>query len=202
MRSATSIGIVLDEVHAVPVATLRAQLAAAAAVPGGAVAPHVTLAVTSGIAPGRVDAVLSAVAADFQPFTVRIRGAGIVHHEGDWPVVYLQVVRSPALDALHRALIDGLGPTFVDGHYRPDRWIPHVTVWSGPIVASSLEIVTDRIAGVSWNMPVADVSRLGTVGVDVTFGLGTGEVVELFHPELDAVGRPLGWELEGGRSTR
>ena len=193
--AATTIGMVLDDVHAGMIAELRDDLAGAVGRASAPVSPHLTLAVVQGLGPEQLDLAISETARAVRPMTLRIRGVAVVRRHGDGPVVYLPVVRSPELDRCHRELVGRVGVVRIEGHYRPDTWIPHVTVWRGPLSVCSMEIVAAHLASITWTVRLAEVSRLGEVGVDRSFGLGTGEVVDLVDPALDAVGRPLGWEI-------
>jgi 2'-5' RNA ligase len=169
--SSTTIGTLLDGDHATRVRELRNALGAVAGCRPSPSEPHLTLAVVSGVGAEDIDTSVAEVATTVPPFLAQVRGVALVHRSGDRPVLYLPVVRSPHLDRLHTALVDRLEVAHLDGHYRADRWIPHVTVWSGPLVPASMAVIADRLATVSWSVPITDVSRFGRVGVERTVGL-------------------------------
>lgn len=90
--------------------------------------PHLTLFGFEGIEHPRVQRVLETFTERQGPVTLRGVGLGLFLKPS--PVVYLPVIRTPELDALHRALWDEVGP--LGGHrfrlYGPDHWIPHLTL--------------------------------------------------------------------------
>jgi 2'-5' RNA ligase len=71
---------------------------------------------------------LAAFASEYGPLRVRTAGLGIFTRER--AVLYMPVVRNPRLNAFHRELwraASGLGED-VFAYYRPERWIPHMTL--------------------------------------------------------------------------
>jgi 2'-5' RNA ligase len=202
--TATTIGIVLDEAHAQRIADLRGDLATAVDAVAPPVSPHLTIAVVQGLEPAAIDQAIADTVAIVRPFTVRVRGVAIVHRLGDGPVVYLPVVRTAELDRCHRELVRRIGPSRLEGHYRTDTWIPHVTVWRGPLSPASLEFVAERMAAITWSLPLRALSRFDDAGVRRTFRLGLDEdgFDVRFAAALDAVGRPLGWELPAQSRSR
>src|ERR1044071_6540498 len=57
------------------------------------------------------------------------------------PILYISVVRSPALSALHREIWDGVRQTVpgaVAHYYHPEEWAPHVTLAQGDIDSDKL----------------------------------------------------------------
>jgi 2'-5' RNA ligase len=195
--SATTIGMVLDEAHARAIADLRGDLATAIGEVAAPVSPHLTLAVVQGLEPRAMDRAIADTAAMVRPLSARVRGVAIVHRLGDGPVVYLPVVRTAELDRCHRELLRRLAPARIEGHYRADTWIPHVTVWRGPLSPASLELVAERMAAIAWSVPLTALSRLDDAGVRSSFRLGVDEdgLGPAVGTALDAVGRPLGWDL-------
>lgn len=90
--------------------------------------PHLTLFGFEGIDHPRVQRILESACEVHGP--VEVRGVGLGLFLTPAPVVYLPVIRTPQLDALHRALWEALG--HLGGHrfrlYGPDHWIPHMTL--------------------------------------------------------------------------
>ena len=71
---------------------------------------------------------LAAFAAEHGPLRVRTAGLGIFTKERT--VLYMPLVRNPRLNTFHRELwraASGLGDD-VFAYYRPERWIPHMTL--------------------------------------------------------------------------
>jgi hypothetical protein len=84
-------------------------------------------------------------------------------------VLYVPVVRSPALAALqahlNTAAVDAGGT--VDGYYRPGSWLPHVTVWRHA-TASSLGDAITVLAGsrpIAWSLRIDALAQLDATGV-------------------------------------
>ena len=124
----------LDADHAQAVAQLAVDLAAALSIPPEAAAcrsPHITLASYTGLEPAPVAAVLAPVAAAIEPFTVRAHGYGVFSGDADADLsLHVVVVRTRALDELHRRVHAALGAAGADqaGTTDPSVWSPHVTV--------------------------------------------------------------------------
>ena len=71
---------------------------------------------------------LRAFAAEHPPLRVRTAGLGLFTRERT--VLYMPLVRNPRLNAFHRSLwkaVSGHGED-VRPYYRPERWIPHITL--------------------------------------------------------------------------
>jgi hypothetical protein len=80
----------------------------------------------------RLRPILDGLIHDHGPFTVGTSGLGVF--TGARPVLFVPVVRSPELDALHGALWSRCTAAFGVGlpYYAPDAWVPHVTLAQGP----------------------------------------------------------------------
>jgi 2'-5' RNA ligase len=77
---------------------------------------------------------LRELAARTRPFRVRTAGLGIFTVAS--PILYISLVRSPALAELHRQVWDGVGqsaPSPVTHYYHPEEWAPHITLAQGDI---------------------------------------------------------------------
>jgi len=95
--------------------------------------PHFSYHVAAGYDVDRVGAVLDRAARKMSPLTVRTSGLGIF--TGGQPVVYVPVVRDSALTQFHASVwpvIDAHASATVD-YYRPDRWMPHITLSFGDV---------------------------------------------------------------------
>jgi 2'-5' RNA ligase len=86
---------------------------------------------------------LRELAARSRPFRVRTAGLGIFTVAN--PILYIPVIRSPALSALHGEIWRGVRqvvPGSVAHYYNPDEWAPHITLAQGDIDPDKLaEIV-------------------------------------------------------------
>lgn len=117
--------------------------------------PHLTYQVADDYDFTRLDAVLRALAPALAPVTVRTSGLGIF--AGPSPVLYLAVVRTPALDALHRAVWDAIGGAGagLSPYYTPgDAWMPHLTLAQFDLTPESLAAIVARLAfrSLAWDV--------------------------------------------------
>lgn len=109
-----------------------------------------------------LEQVLSQHAAVTAPLTLHTAGIGVFG--GAQPIVILQVVRAPALAALHAALWRDAtaAATGVSEHYHPDRWLPHITLAHGDIDADHLAEIF-RILGrrpFAWEIGIDNLSLM------------------------------------------
>jgi len=90
--------------------------------------PHVTLLGYSGLDQGRFRRELETRAEHLGPITLRTSGLGLFFQP--LPVIYLPVVRSRALNRLHREMwetVESLEGELSPIH-APDAWSPHLTL--------------------------------------------------------------------------
>ena len=118
--------------------------------------PHISYAVAGHFPPERVLPALEGVAARFAPLTLRLAGLGLF--TGPAPVLYLSVVREPALSALHAAVwqaLAGMGEE-EQQYYAPPTWMPHVTISFGDLSADSAAEAVRSLASreFAWNVPI------------------------------------------------
>ncbi len=90
--------------------------------------PHLTYQL-AGVAKRRalVD-VLATIAHTTPPFEARTTGLGVF--PGPNPVIYIPVLRSDALNALHRRIREATAPLCLktDRFSAPDSWLPHISL--------------------------------------------------------------------------
>jgi 2'-5' RNA ligase len=90
--------------------------------------PHFSLHVAGSYDVDVVREKLAAFAAEHPPLRVRTAGLGMFTRNQH--IVYIPVVRNPRLNDFHRDLwkvVSGRGDE-VAAYYRPERWIPHITL--------------------------------------------------------------------------
>ncbi|NLG96822.1 MAG: 2'-5' RNA ligase family protein [Chloroflexi bacterium] len=75
-----------------------------------------------------VEQILAEIASQTDPFIVYTAGLGIF--TGPQPVVYIALEKSEQLLQLSRKIWNSIRPFAVvpNGHYQPDRWVPHITL--------------------------------------------------------------------------
>jgi 2'-5' RNA ligase len=104
-------------------------------------------------------------AAQCSVFTVTTSGLGVF--TGAKPVLYVPIVRSPQLSALH-AQIWHLGQAHsISGqaYYHPDQWLPHITIAQGELEPAHLPAIL-RLWGersFQWTLAVNNLALLATV---------------------------------------
>lgn len=89
--------------------------------------PHFSMHMAQSYDPS-VEEKLQAFAAEHPPLRARTAGLGMFTREKI--VLYLPLVRNPRLNAFHRDLwkvVSGMGDE-VSPYYRPERWLPHITL--------------------------------------------------------------------------
>ncbi len=112
-------------------------------------APHISLAILSDLAPAaKIEkAVFGSVLNNWEPFDVVLASIGVF--PGVPPVVWIGPVATERLLARHASLYAALAPFPVEPHYRPDAWVPHVTLSKEGLssAAQAIGIVTSMWTG-------------------------------------------------------
>jgi len=112
--------------------------------------------------------ILEGLIRDHRPFTVGTSGLGVF--TGDRPVLFVPVVRSPELDALHGALWSRCTGAFGVGlpYYAPDAWVPHITLAQGPAAAERFPDVVRAMTRreFSWRLRVETLAVIEDGGED------------------------------------
>ncbi len=119
-------------------------------------------------------------AARYSPFDAQTAGLGIF--TGPQPVLFVTVVRTPALTGFQRELwsvISKSGSEILD-HYNPDRWVPHITIAQGDLrcdhVAEAVRILSER--NFHWQFTVDNLGLIYDAGTQqeqrYRFPLGHG----------------------------
>ncbi len=90
--------------------------------------PHLTYQI---VEPADLDVLKTAlrrITADMKTFTAHATGLGMF--PGESPVIYIPVLRSDALNALHHRVLDAAGPlcSRTDKFSEPALWLPHISL--------------------------------------------------------------------------
>ena len=90
--------------------------------------PHLTYQLAGVRKLGSLKKVLADVADATQPFPAFTTGLGVF--PGAQPVIYIPVLRSDALNALHRRILAATAPLCLrtDKFSGPDCWLPHISL--------------------------------------------------------------------------
>ena len=152
----------LDEQHAARVEGLWAGLEREFGLRGifSAPFPHFSYHVAERYDSALLEPLLDGVAAGMSAFTVRTDGLGVFPRPV--PVIFLPVVRSPALCRFHDELWPQVSATCAGNveYYHPERWIPHITLAYGDIPGGQLGDIL-RFLGthdLDWEIPVDNVA--------------------------------------------
>lgn len=142
--------------------------------------PHFSFHIAQSYDLDELDARLSDIASQTGAFRVRTTGLSVF--TGLEPVVFIPLVVSQTLLSLHQKLWDetsSLGER-VSGHYRPEYWVPHITLANRDVHTEGLACITRLYAARSflWEIEVsklAVICQKGSVGeIFRTFTLGEG----------------------------
>lgn len=90
--------------------------------------------------------IVRAIARQEKPLTIRVTGLGLF--TSSRPVVYLPVVRTAALSALHARIWERLSPISRKSspYYAPDYWVPHISLAYDDVTPGNLHCILDRLA--------------------------------------------------------
>ena len=90
--------------------------------------PHLTYQLAGTKKLDSLKEVLAEVAATTDTFPAFTTGLGVF--PGERPVIYIPVLRSDALNALHRRILAATAPLclLTDPFCTPDRWLPHISL--------------------------------------------------------------------------
>jgi 2'-5' RNA ligase len=124
--------------------------------------PHISLHVAAEYALDRVEAALSDLAARQRPIPARIGGLGVFM--GKEPVLTLTIVRSPAIEALHQRVweaVDGLAAGVLH-HYRPENWVPHITLAQGDLNATNVPRMVSALMNrqLDWELSIDNLTLM------------------------------------------
>jgi len=168
----------LDTEHYQAVESLWAELVTACGLRGVYVTPfpHFSYHVAADYDLPALEATLRDFARTQAPFRVTATGLGIF--TGAAPVVYVPVVRDPALTAFHQALWARLEAVARGGstYYAPGAWMPHITLVFGDATPARLPDVLRLLGGRSFNWDIA-VDNLALI-----YDSGAGQTVRMSFP--------------------
>jgi 2'-5' RNA ligase len=130
--------------------------------------PHFSLHMAASYPREELEDKLRAFAAEHPPLRVRTAGLGMFTKGRQ--VLYVPVVRNPRLNDFHRELwraVSGLGDD-VAAYYRPERWLPHITLALERIDQYNLGGVIHWLSDqkLDWVFDVSELSLLSSEGED------------------------------------
>ena len=132
--------------------------------------PHISYHVAAAYRDG-LHAELSLLSAGSSPFTIQTAGLGIF--TSPEPILYLTVVRDPALAALH-GIVWALGEIYGQRaitYYRPDLWVPHISLARVPAGNGNLPAIIAHLGhqDLNWQLPIDNFALLGDI--DAAIGM-------------------------------
>ncbi|MDZ7705198.1 MAG: 2'-5' RNA ligase family protein [Trueperaceae bacterium] len=160
----------LDDEHDERVRTLWAALEDNFGLQGiyGTPFPHFSYHGAEGYEQTYVRRLLEQVAHETEPFVVHTSGFGVF--TGPAPVLYLPVVRAPALATCHQALWAGLSSLAENPnvYYHPTYWVPHITLAYSDLTYELLPQVIRFLSeqDTNWDLEVANLSLAYVEGPD------------------------------------
>jgi hypothetical protein len=118
--------------------------------------PHFSWHGARGYDEQALDIMLEKIASQTRPFMVRTTGIGLF--TGSNLVIFISLVKNHSLAALHAQIWERtheLG-TQLNNHYRPENWMPHITLALDPLDEPSIACVLRSLAfkPFSWEIPV------------------------------------------------
>ena len=130
--------------------------------------PHFSYHVAEGYDVDLLESILRRCASHCTPFRVRTAGLGVFL--GDYPVLYVVVVRSPALSALQQRLwreLAGASAGTVE-FYHPERWMPHITLADGDVLKDHLPDIVRMLSAraFDWEIELNNLSLIYDTGTD------------------------------------
>jgi 2'-5' RNA ligase len=130
--------------------------------------PHFTYHVAEHYEVAQLEPVLQRFAARQPAFEVQTAGVGIF--TGANPTVHIPLVRNPQLTQFHQALWQEIGATGsgVIEYYRPERWLPHITLAHGDVDNVNLPHIIRFLSGHDyyWNIPVNNLTLVYSTGTE------------------------------------
>ncbi len=142
--------------------------------------PHFSYHVAAQYDVDRLESILRRLASQCATFRVRTAGLGVF--SGNHPVLYIAVVRSPALSALHRTLwqeLVGASAGAVE-YYHPEWWMPHITLANSKVLKDYLPEAVRMLSAraFDWEIEVTNLSFIYDTGttqeVRLRFDLPSG----------------------------
>lgn len=130
--------------------------------------PHFSYQVAEEYDLEQVEPLLRDVASRVAPFKIKTAGLGIFN--ATHPVLYVPVVRSPVLSALHETLWGALAchATNAPDYYHPALWMPHITLAHGDIDWAKLTELVRALGHrqFHWEVSVNNLSIIYDAGTE------------------------------------
>jgi 2'-5' RNA ligase len=128
--------------------------------------PHFSYQVASHYDVNQLTESLQHFATHHAPFIVHTTGLGLF--TGPSPVLYIPVVRSPKLTALHQALWQqslSAGSSILQ-YYSSDQWVPHITIGFGDLNSGNLPPIMHHLSTLdfAWEIVIDNIALIYDTG--------------------------------------
>lgn len=158
----------LDGMHRAQIEAIWAEFQAKFGVHGVSAVPepHFSFHVAEDYDFAQVETVLQTITQSITPFRVKTTGLGIF--TGAEPVLYIPVLLTPTLLALHQWLWDALTPLAIapNRYYHADAWKPHITLAHNDLdhdgIAQAVRLLSGR--SFAWEIAVNRLAILTSEG--------------------------------------
>jgi 2'-5' RNA ligase len=109
--------------------------------------PHVSFQVAQEYDRRALESALERLAEETSPIAIRTTGLGTF--DGPWPVVFVAVENDPSVREFHRRVWEVCGPLARGAfdYYRPDSWVPHITLAHGD-AHTSVPLSPEKVGGI------------------------------------------------------
>ncbi len=127
--------------------------------------PHISYHVAMGYDLPTLKTILSELARQVQPFTLRTNGLGLF--TGTNPVLYIPVLEDAPIISLHRQIWQDAQITKIAdaprAYYQPGEWRPHITLTEGDIDHHNLPDVIRLLSqhDFLWHIPINNLAIIG-----------------------------------------
>ena len=152
---------VLDEPWRERVEEIWGELAAVFGLPsvGAQRDPHVTYHVADSYHRDAVESAINTIASRTPAFDLETHGLGVFR--GEQAVLFLHVTPSPALGAVHAAILHAVEGIAVAPRefYAPETWVPHITLAAGGLREEQLSEIMALLGrrDYDWRMRATNV---------------------------------------------
>ena len=138
--------------------------------------PHFTWFSAETLEVERCSPILEILTQEASPFDVLTSGLDIF--EGEGPVMYLPVIKSPQLQKLHQAIWNQIMPygKGVNNFYSPEEWVPHITLALRDLTMKNLPCAKQSIVHETLEI----VTTVETISIVKSENQSTGETLAVF----------------------
>ncbi len=122
--------------------------------------PHFSWLIASDFDWSALEIALQEITSQTSPFTAHTTGLG--SFSGVNPVIFIPVVRTAELSALHRQVWESVRPHAIDisPFYSPDNWLPHISLAYADVTPDNIPCVMQKLAfrTYNWQIQVDNIS--------------------------------------------